>query len=218
MLLQPGQAPAPVTSDQPIHLHMPASQETPHRAIHRVHHVSPKPPAVANVPPASDTNTVAPFDFGGGTVAPAYVPLQPGPLASPGKQPPAHVSTAHQSGLQPAKTDMADHSHLAKHGAVIFDKGASDPSPAQFTGVKVLAGDLGSALQAGTTRVELQAYGGAPGDKSSDARRLSLKRALAVRQLLIDDGLPSDRIDVRAMGGIDDKGPADRVDVFIRAS
>jgi hypothetical protein len=39
-----------------------------------------------------------------------------------------------------------------------------------------------------------------------------------VRQLLIDDGVPSARIDVRAMGGSDDSGPADRVDVFVRAS
>lgn len=84
--------------------------------------------------------------------------------------------------------------------------------------MKLLAGDLNAALEAGAARVQLEAYGGTPGDKSSDARRLSLKRALAVRQLLIDDGVPSARIDVRAMGGVDDKGPVDRVDVFVRAS
>ena len=88
----------------------------------------------------------------------------------------------------------------------------------QFDGVKLLAGNLNAALEAGAARIQIEAYGGAPGDKSSDARRLSLKRALAVRQLLIDDGVPSSRIDVRAMGGVDDKGPVDRVDVFVRAS
>ena len=67
------------------------------------------------------------------------------------------------------------------------------------------------------SRVELQAYGGTHGDKGSDARRLSLKRALAIRQILIDDGVSPDRIDVRAMGGTDDSGPADRVDVYVRA-
>ena len=56
-------------------------------------------------------------------------------------------------------------------------------------------------------RVELQAFGGNKGDKGSDARRLSLKRALAIRQVLIDDGVSPDRIDVRAMGGVDDTGP-----------
>jgi flagellar motor protein MotB len=64
--------------------------------------------------------------------------------------------------------------------------------------------------------VELQAFGGAKGDKGSDARRLSLKRALSIRQVLIDDGVSADRIDVRAMGGTDDTGPADRVDVYVK--
>ena len=67
------------------------------------------------------------------------------------------------------------------------------------------------------SRIQLLAYGGDKGDKGSDARRLSLKRALAIRQVLIDDGVPSERIDVRAMGGADDGGPADRVDVFIKS-
>jgi outer membrane protein OmpA-like peptidoglycan-associated protein len=108
------------------------------------------------------------------------------------------------------------HAGLTKRGAVLFGKGVSNPSPSQFQGVRLLAGDVSTALEAGASRVQLEAYGGAPGDKSSDARRLSLKRALAVRQLLIDNGVPSNRIDVRAMGGVDDKGPDDRVDVFVR--
>jgi outer membrane protein OmpA-like peptidoglycan-associated protein len=66
------------------------------------------------------------------------------------------------------------------------------------------------------SRVELQAFGGAKGDKGSDARRLSLKRALAIRQVLIEDGVNADRIDVHAMGGVDDTGPTDRVDVYVR--
>jgi outer membrane protein OmpA-like peptidoglycan-associated protein len=107
---------------------------------------------------------------------------------------------------------------LAKRGAVLFGKGVPDPSPAQFTGVKLLAGEIVGALETGARRVQLEAYGGTPGDKSSEARRLALKRALAVRQLLIDSGVPSNRIDVRALGGVDDKGPNDRVDVFLRTS
>ncbi|MBU6299026.1 MAG: OmpA family protein, partial [Alphaproteobacteria bacterium] len=67
-----------------------------------------------------------------------------------------------------------------------------------------------------STRVQLIAYGGPRGEKTSDTRRLSLRRALIVRQLLIDDGVPSERIDVRAMGGVDDNGPTDRVDVFLK--
>ena len=82
--------------------------------------------------------------------------------------------------------------------------------------IKFLAGDLNTAMTGPGSRVQILAYGGDKGDKGSDARRLSLKRALAIRQVLIDDGVPSERIDVRAMGGADDGGPADRVDVFVR--
>ena len=45
---------------------------------------------------------------------------------------------------------------------------------------------------------------------------LSLKRALVVRELLIEDGVPSEKIDVRAMGGADDANGLDRVDVYLR--
>ena len=65
--------------------------------------------------------------------------------------------------------------------------------------------------------MQLLAFGGPPGEKSSNTRRLSLKRALVVRQILIDDGVPSERIDVRALGGTDDDGPPDRVDVFLKS-
>ena len=44
-----------------------------------------------------------------------------------------------------------------------------------------------------------------------------LFRSLAIRQVLIDDGVSPDRIDVRAMGGVDDTGPTDRVDVYTKA-
>ena len=64
--------------------------------------------------------------------------------------------------------------------------------------------------------MQILAYGGNKGDKGSDARRLSLKRALAIRQVLIDDGMSPERIDVRAMGGADDGGPTDRVDVYLK--
>jgi len=44
-------------------------------------------------------------------------------------------------------------------------------------------------------------------------RRLSLSRALAVRAFLIDQGVRSTRLDVRALGDKTGDGPADRVDI-----
>ena len=67
-------------------------------------------------------------------------------------------------------------------------------------------------------RIELRAHAGSPGETSSDARRLSLKRGLAVRQYLIDRGIDPRRIDVRALGGASDAGAPDRVDIVYSGS
>ena len=85
-----------------------------------------------------------------------------------------------------------------------------------MSSVRTLAGSLANTLGDGSARVQLMAYAGQRGEKSSDTRRLSLKRALVVRQLLIDDGVPAERIDVFALGGVDDSGPLDRVDVLVK--
>jgi outer membrane protein OmpA-like peptidoglycan-associated protein len=186
------------------------------------HHKHSRTAEAAPAPPPPDTTQSAgelPMNLDGTdtpppAAAPAKPPKSPVKVAATEPPPPQTVTAP-----APAHTtEDAAHANLSKHGAILFESGAADPSPAQFDGVKILAGDLNAALEAGAARVQLEAYGGAPGDKSSDARRLSLKRALAVRQLLIDDGVPSSRIDVRAMGGVDDKGPVDRVDVYVRAS
>jgi outer membrane protein OmpA-like peptidoglycan-associated protein len=66
-------------------------------------------------------------------------------------------------------------------------------------------------------RLQVVAYAASQGNNSSAARRLSLSRALAVRSYLIDKGIRSTRIDVRAMGAPEgaNSGPADRVDLVL---
>ena len=90
---------------------------------------------------------------------------------------------------------------LAKRSMILFAAGAPDPSRDSLSAIKFLAGDLNAALAGdASSRIQLQAFGGDKGDKGSDARRLSLKRALAIRQVLIDVGVSPDRINVSAMG------------------
>jgi outer membrane protein OmpA-like peptidoglycan-associated protein len=229
-LLQPGE-PYPGTTAEPIHLHLPTHKptESPTKAttpsttsdlatdttsapqidlIHPPRHRHSAPSQVANTAPASDEPVTVPFSLDGSS-------SQALPSANTQSKAGTHSSSGstHQ-----AASATADRANLTKRGAIQFDKGASAPSPAQYHGLKVLAENLNAALEKGAASIQLEAYGGTPGDKSSDARRLSLRRALAVRQLLIDDGVPSARIDVRAMGGADDKDKdtPDRVDVFIR--
>ncbi len=64
-------------------------------------------------------------------------------------------------------------------------------------------------------RVQLMAYAGGEDLSSSKARRVSLSRALAVRSYLIEQGIRSTRIDVRALGDKTDEQPVNRVDVDI---
>ncbi len=142
-------------------------------------------------------------------------PARPTQMAST-EAPPAAAKPAQRANA-PAAQEMAAHAGLVKRSEIIFEAGASDPAPSTLGAIKSLAGTLAAAIGDGAQRIQLEAYGGARGDKSSDARRLSLRRALSIRQLLIDNGVPAEKIDVRAMGGADDKGPTDRVDVFVRA-
>jgi outer membrane protein OmpA-like peptidoglycan-associated protein len=62
-------------------------------------------------------------------------------------------------------------------------------------------------------RIQLLAHASGTEEAASQARRLSLSRALVVRSFLIEQGLPSIRIDVRALGNKGSGKPADRVDL-----
>jgi outer membrane protein OmpA-like peptidoglycan-associated protein len=73
---------------------------------------------------------------------------------------------------------------------------------------KRLGGDEGIRLQ-------VVAYADGTPDQASQARRLSLSRALTVRSFLIAQGVRSTRIDVRALGTQASDGPADRVDLIV---
>lgn len=139
------------------------------------------------------------------------------PAAAPPSQRVAKANPPPASAAPSAPQDAQPTPGLSKRSVILFAPQAADPAQSALGAIKFLAGDLNAAMTGPAARIQIQAYGGNRGDKSSDARRLSLKRALAIRQVLIDDGVPAERIDVRAMGGADDSGPADRVDVYVKA-
>ena len=59
------------------------------------------------------------------------------------------------------------------------------------------------------------AFAGTAKDDRRDMLRLSLERVLRVRAALIDAGLASGQIDIRACGYREVEAPPDRVDIFI---
>jgi len=64
-------------------------------------------------------------------------------------------------------------------------------------------------------RLQLLAYAEGEGLSPSKARRVSLSRALSVRSYLIENGIKTSRIDVRALGNQAPSAPMDRVDVKV---
>jgi len=185
----------------------------------------PKPKAQkkAEAPPPAPEESM---DDAGG-IPLSLAPEEPHPIQQPKphKQmktasvtpPPAATAPSPAAKIASTPEKPAKKSSLSKQSVIVFPHGATDPGTEAINKLRDVAGTLNSLMTSSGARVQLEAYGGAPGDKSSDARRLSLKRALVVRQILIEDGVPSERIDVRAMGGIDDNGSPDRVDVLVNA-
>ena len=74
---------------------------------------------------------------------------------------------------------------------------------------------LGKLSANENARVQLMAYAAGEDLTSSKARRISLSRALSVRSFLIEKGVRSTRIDVRALGDKSEDEPQNRVDVNV---
>ncbi|PJI39069.1 OmpA family protein [Ferrovibrio sp.] len=224
----PAPAPAPVA---------PAPQAG---APTQVVPATPAPPAVATPAPAAPAPTAAPAPSVAAVppVAPAPAPAQaapatPAPLAAaPAPQSPASQSPASQTpAAAPAAPPAAPRPAPAPQVAAAPTPPRPVPAPAigpgglitlTFPGGQgeVPAGDLAAldalATQyaAGEDRLQIRAYAASTvSDGGSGARRLSLTRALAVRQHLIDKGIRSTRIDVRALGAPTDGSAADRVEI-----
>lgn len=241
-LLQPGQQTGPIHLHMPIKhktaraTHRDAVAESavtdeapPPPKKHRASHpamaaaAAPASQPAAATPQGADSNLsdFEDLETAGASkpAAPQPAPAQAAPPPKPVRvakteAPPVHAPTPErvEKKATPVLTDYG-----TKRSTVLFAAGATDPAGSAIDSVKTLAADLGEALGDASTKIQLYAYGGDRGDKSSESRRLSLKRAIVVRQLLIDDGVPSERIDVHAMGGVDDNGPADRVDIFLKS-
>jgi outer membrane protein OmpA-like peptidoglycan-associated protein len=149
-------------------------------------------------------------------IAPPVRKAEPPPVPKVVPPAPKVEKPVQKASLEPSRPPKPRAPAGNRKDSIAFAPNASDPSTTAVSAVRALAATLASSLGEGGARIQLMAYAGMRGEKSSDTRRLSLKRALVVRQLLIDDGVPAERIDVFALGGSDDDGPLDRVDVFVK--
>ncbi len=144
------------------------------------------------------------------SVAPPPPPAAPAPPTAPAARQPT-VAAA----LVPPKqaTRVASVARGDDDGLLLlFESGSAKLSDSARSNLQSLTAKMGAdeALQ-----VQLVAYAQGTAETSSQARRLSLSRALAVRSFLIDQGVRSTRMDIRALGNKAEDGPADRVDVVL---
>lgn len=65
------------------------------------------------------------------------------------------------------------------------------------------------------TRIEIRAFASVTDLGESGARRVSLARALEIRQFLLDNNVKTENIDIRPLGSQTDKNPKDRVDIYL---
>ena len=152
------------------------------------------PPTVRNTPPQTAS-------------APPAVPAPPGtsptPAAAP--SPPAAAPASPQTASLPPGGGLPTQ--------ISFSGSNTDlPDQAKPTLDRVI-----QALQADShLRIELVAYASGSADQASEARRISLQRAISVRAYLIEKGIDSQRFEVRALGNRTDNGGTapDRVDIL----
>ena len=141
----------------------------------------------------------------------AAVPPPPQPPAAEGAAPAPPAAEQHPAevvALPPPSQPVA----IDKATAIAFAVG----STALADQAKQMLAEVAQTLNGNAElRLQIVAYASGNDDNASQARRLSLSRALAVRSYLIDNGVRSTRMDVRALGNKFDTGPGDRVDLIV---
>jgi outer membrane protein OmpA-like peptidoglycan-associated protein len=182
----PAAAPPPSTENQ--------NTETP----------APETPLAAETPTANTQSTETP----------ATPPAEQPPAEQPSAEQQAAVTpTPPAEGTTPPAEGASPNSGatVPAGGFRILYTGDSDDVPATATGdLDKVAADMNADQN---KRIQILAYAAGTEDTESKARRKSLARGLAIRSYLIKAGVPSTRIDVRALGSKADGGPADRVDI-----
>jgi outer membrane protein OmpA-like peptidoglycan-associated protein len=179
-----------------------ALSATPVQAFAPVALHAPPKRQIAAVAPGRATESPRPAAIAN-PVAPVARPTPEPTRQAPPAPPPAATASAATTAA-PA---------FARLNIVRFAPGRSEiPAEGQDL-LNSIAAQLASNAK---LRLQLVAYASGSEDDAIAARRLSLARAVQMRSYLIAKGVPSVRMDVRALGSRNDSGgPADRVDVVL---
>jgi outer membrane protein OmpA-like peptidoglycan-associated protein len=225
----PGTLLLPLPSEGTVILVVPGTETPPLPSPTPTLAVPPQPTAAAAAIPAPPPPPPPPEPALAAALAPPPepVPAQPLPGAEPvaeattlvEPEPPPQAVAEPEPPVEPepeatavasAPTGVPDLTRAGVLYSLPFPAGETTLRPEAAAALDALVAAMAADA---TARVQLVAYAGAGASGGSAARRLSLSRALAVRAYLIERGVRSTRIDVRALGAKSDGGPPDRVDV-----
>jgi outer membrane protein OmpA-like peptidoglycan-associated protein len=171
------------------------------------------PAEQAPVAPAAEAPAPAPSETAEATTPPETPPASSAATSTqqPEAQPEQQAAVMPAAPAAGATPPAAGTTALPAGATRILYTGESDDVPTNATAeLDTLAQDL---LANQDKRIQVMSYAAGTEDTESKARRKSLARGLAIRSYLIKAGVPSTRIDVRALGNKAEGGPADRVDL-----
>jgi outer membrane protein OmpA-like peptidoglycan-associated protein len=165
------------------------------------------PVQTASVTPAETKPAAPPAET---PPAPAQTPPPPTPQVAALPSAPKPLTPPPQPEAAPQPEKPGQPSNNFRVLFVVESDQLQDPAPGDLDG-------LAAKLKTNDQRLQIIAYASGSADQSSAARRLSLKRALTVREFLIERGVRSTRMDVRALGNQSGEGPPDRVDIVLES-
>lgn len=200
MAKAPAPAPAPKVAAAPAP--KPAAPAPAPKQLAEKKPAAPAPEASASAPPPPPPTVSA------SAPPPPPAPEAPATTEAPAA-PPAPVVSAAAAPTEQASTSTATPSDDGSV-KVVFNGGDTKLSADGQAAVDQVLGEL---EKADGVRVQLMAYAVGDDLTASQARRISLSRALSVRSYLIEKGVRSSRIDVRALGDKGEGEPRNRVDV-----
>lgn len=201
----PAAAPAPAPA-------VPAAVATAVSAPQPAAPAIPTPAAPAPIAQAPAQTPVPPTESPAVKAPAPSVPAPPA-LAAPQQASIAAAPAVQTPTLAPTPAPTLGTS-LGNDGVTIpFDADSAHLPPTSLAALSGLAKRLAAD---DSLQLQLMAYASGDEDNAGKARRLSLSRALAVRSYLMDQGVLTTRMEVRALGNKVPGGQPDRVDLVLQ--
>ncbi|MGP1395628.1 MAG: OmpA family protein [Inquilinaceae bacterium] len=192
---------APSAASTPLPQRAPTGRgETAIAALDRPIALPPSPPT-ARTAPATEITAPAPSPTAETVAEPQ--PADPVQTAS--------LPTPNQAG-SPGSSLTIDTLPDGQGFRIMFD---ADEEDLNESGANLLEGLAQRMMNNDSIRLQILSFAGGTPETASQARRLSLNRALNVRTFLIDRGVRRTRIDVRALGNTAPDDPKNRVDLLL---